>query len=58
MKITWLTLRLDIQEAVVELLVEKEIISRKEIREKLCKYNNLSEEELAKVVERVIGKKS
>ena len=50
MKITGLTLRLDLQKAVLELLIEKGVITGEEIRKKVIEYNSLTEEELDEIL--------
>ncbi len=44
----------DIQKAVLEILLEKGIITQEEIKKKVMEYNNLTEEQLDKIVTAVM----
>ena len=50
MEITNITLGLDAQRAAIALLIEKGIITKKEIRKKVIEYNSLTEEKLDEIL--------
>jgi len=57
MEITKITLGLDAEKAVVELLLEKGVITKEEIRRKIIEYNSLTEEKLDEILKSLETKK-